>query len=104
MYFWLLWGCSDQEADEIDREEEAGGYSYKTMLNKDKRRWNLADLDGDGALNRDEFSAFLHPEESERMKEVVVLETMEDIDRDKDGKVSLEEYIGNKGILNMFQL
>ena len=29
------------------------------------------------------------------MKEVVVIETMEDIDKDKNGFISLEEYIGD---------
>ena len=28
------------------------------------------------------------------MRDIVVLETLEDIDKDKDGRVSLEEYIG----------
>lgn len=64
------------------------------MLDRDKRRWNVADIDGDGALTRDEFAAFLHPNENERMKDIVVLEAIEDIDKDKDGKISLEEYIG----------
>jgi hypothetical protein len=84
----------DHEATELDREEEAGGYSYKTMLDRDKRRWSSADVNGDGALDREEFAAFLHPEETPHMKDIVVLETMEDIDKDKDGKISLEEYVG----------
>lgn len=73
--------------------EEFDGYSYKAMLDRDKRRWNAADADEDGALTRKEFAAFLHPEESDHMKNIVILETLEDIDKNKDGKVSLEEYI-----------
>ena len=36
------------------------------------------------------------------MKEIVVVETMEDIDKDKNGYISLEEYIGDmyRGIKN----
>ena len=45
-------------------------------------------------MDYDEFGNFLHPEEAEHMREIVVIETMEDIDKDKDGKISLEEYIG----------
>ena len=45
-------------------------------------------------LTKEEYTAFLHPEEYEHMKEVVVDETLNDIDKDKDGFVSLEEYIG----------
>lgn len=29
------------------------------------------------------------------MRDIVVLETLEDIDKDKDGKISLKEYIGD---------
>lgn len=64
------------------------------MLDRDKRRWSFADVDGDGALTHEEFSAFLHPEETSHMKELVILETMEDIDKNKDGRISLEEYVG----------
>lgn len=57
------------------------------MLKRDRRRWAAADSDGDDRLTREEFSSFLHPEESEHMRDIVVLETMEDIDKDGDGKV-----------------
>ena len=72
------------------------GFDYSSMLNRDKRRWEAADtVDGDGKLNREEFEAFLHPEEFQHMHKIVVQETLEDIDKDKDGLVSLEEYIGD---------
>ncbi|XP_077552227.1 calumenin-like [Haemaphysalis longicornis] len=83
---------SDGE-DSSDGEE--GGMSFQEMVRRDKRRWSRADKDGDGELNKEEFGNFLHPEESEDMKNVVVEETMEDIDKDKDGRVSLDEYIGD---------
>lgn len=57
------------------------------MLKRDRRRWSAADSDGDDGLTKDEFASFLHPEESEHMRDIVVLETMEDIDKDEDGKV-----------------
>lgn len=43
----------------------------------------ILDLDRDDALNRTEFRAFLHPEDHPGMKDVIVVETMEDIDKDK---------------------
>jgi Ca2+-binding EF-hand superfamily protein len=65
------------------------------MEERDRRRWDLADEDKNGSLTRTEFTNFLHPEEVEYMRDVVVQETLEDIDRDHDGKISLEEYIGD---------
>ncbi|CAH0560420.1 unnamed protein product [Brassicogethes aeneus] len=82
--------------DPVEAEKEhENGFSYKNMMKRDRRRWAIADQDQDDALTKEEFSNFLHPEESDHMRDVVVLETMEDIDKDKDGKVSLKEYIGD---------
>ncbi|XP_060758306.1 reticulocalbin-3 isoform X2 [Neoarius graeffei] len=69
--------------------------SYKAMHARDQRRFKMADKDGDGIVMKEEFTAFLHPEEFDYMKGVVVQETMEDIDKNGDGKVDLEEYIGD---------
>lgn len=80
------------DANDLDKEEE--GFSYQNMQKRDRRRWTVADLDGDDHLSKEEFTGFLHPEETGHMRDIVVLETMEDIDKDKDGKVSLQEYIG----------
>lgn len=85
-------GSEDEPADQEGRDDRA---LYRTMLKRDRRRWSVADVDGDDALNKEEFASFLHPEENEHMKSVVVLETMEDIDKDKDGKISIGEYIGD---------
>lgn len=81
--------------DKTDLDKDDEGFSYQNMVRRDQRRWGVADVDGDGALTRGEFAGFLHPEETGHMRDIVVLETLEDIDKDKDGRVSLEEYIGN---------
>lgn len=78
-----------------DAEEDDENETYKVMLIRDERRWKLADTDEDGSLTLDEFTDFLHPEESKHMKDIVVTETIEDIDGDKDGKISIDEYIGD---------
>lgn len=83
------------EMDPKDLEQGDEHFSYKSMLTRDRRRWSVADRDGDDQLNRTEFTEFLHPEESPYMRDIVVQETIEDIDKDHDGKVSVEEYIGD---------
>ena len=67
---------------------------YAEMLTRDEKRFKMADSEGDMKLKVDEFSAFLHPENHDHMKNIVVNETLEDIDKDKDGSISLEEYLG----------
>jgi len=76
-------------------DDEENGFSYKEMEARDNRRWLLADVDHDGELTKQEFQAFLHPEHADHMRDIVVTETFEDIDKDKDGKISMEEYIGD---------
>ncbi|KAJ8281345.1 hypothetical protein GJAV_G00066510 [Gymnothorax javanicus] len=67
--------------------------SFQKMLPRDERRFKAANTDGDLIATREEFTAFLHPEDFEHMKGVVVLETLEDIDNNGDGFVDEEEYI-----------
>lgn len=93
-YKKLVYGFLDH-MDPADVEKDDEGFSYKNMLKRERRRWSIADSDGDDSLTREEFAAFLHPEDTGHMRDVVVLETMEDIDKDKDGKISLKEYIGD---------
>lgn len=66
---------------------------FKKKIRRDRNRWDMADQDRDRNLSYEEFAAFLHPEAFIHMQDVVAEETLEDMDDDKDGFVSLEEYI-----------
>ena len=66
---------------------------FRPMIERDERRWEKADGDRDGFLNKIEFQSFLHPEDHPDMVDIVVLETLEDMDQDKDGGISEAEYI-----------
>ncbi|KOC63572.1 Calumenin-B [Habropoda laboriosa] len=94
-YLAMVYGDMNEHEAENHEKSKDNVFSYVAMLKKDHRRWTAADLDGDDALTKKEFAAFLHAEEADHMKDVVVLETMEDIDKDGDGKISLSEYIGD---------
>lgn len=83
----------DMDPKDLDREDE--GFTYKSMLTRDRRRWSVADRNGDDELTLKEFTDFLHPEESDYMRDIVVTETLEDIDKNHDGKVAVDEYIGD---------
>ncbi|XP_013787349.1 calumenin-like [Limulus polyphemus] len=92
-YRKVTYGFSD-DLENVD-ESDSEGVTYKEMILRDQRRWKAADRDGDNGLSKEEFADFLHPEEAKHMHDIVIQETLEDIDKDKDGKVSLEEYIGD---------
>lgn len=51
--------------------EEAEEFSE--IVARDIRKFKQADQNGDGYLSKEEFAAFLHPEEHEHMKDIVVL-------------------------------
>lgn len=87
-YKKMTYGFMDQMDNKLPEYK-----TYQDMLRRDERRWKLADTDGDEALDKEQFSDFLHPEEVDHMRDVIVEETLEDIDKDGDGKVSLDEYI-----------
>ncbi|XP_041833197.1 calumenin-A-like isoform X3 [Melanotaenia boesemani] len=68
-------------------------YNYTHMMWRDERRFRVADRNGDLIADKEEFTAFLHPEDYEHMNDVVVQETIEDIDKNGDGFIDLKEYI-----------
>ena len=43
--------------------------------------------------------AFFHPEEFQHTADIHIQETFEDMDRNKDGVLTLEEYIGRDQLL-----
>lgn len=63
VYDWF----AGEEFDDVDDKA-----TYQSMLTRDERRFKNADRDGDGIATREEFTAFLHPEEFDYMKDVVV--------------------------------
>ena len=41
-------------------------------MRRDQRRWTRADQNGDNELSKEEFSDFLHPEDADHMKDVII--------------------------------
>ncbi|KAF7264400.1 calumenin B scf [Rhynchophorus ferrugineus] len=86
-----VYGFLDHDSLNDNEDEKA----YRSMMTRDRRRWAAANQKGTDILTKEDFAFFLHPEEVDHMKNIVVLETMEDIDKDGDGKISVTEYIGD---------
>nr|AFI26259.1 supercoiling factor variant A [Drosophila melanogaster]AFI26261.1 supercoiling factor variant C [Drosophila melanogaster] len=93
-YMQTVYGFMDDLSPD-EKEQEENGVSYKSLLKRDRYRWSVADQDLDDNLTKDEFTAFLHPEDHPSMKGVVLRETITDLDKDHDGKISVDEYIGD---------
>lgn len=81
----------DEDTTLEDTEEE----SFRQLHLKDKKRFEKANRDSTSGLNLTEFIAFEHPEEADYMKEFVIQEALEEHDKNGDGLVSLEEFLGD---------
>lgn len=80
----------------VDNEQQApeeGEFDYREMIIRDYNKFISADANGDQFLSLDELAAFIHPEEFHHTKHLVFQESMQDLDRNKDGRVSLEEFL-----------
>ncbi|RMX45269.1 hypothetical protein pdam_00000854 [Pocillopora damicornis] len=80
----------------IEGLKEKGLGEFKILVSREKKRFDFADTDNDKVLSREELSFLLHPEESKRMTSYFVEESLDIFDTDKDGKISVDEYLGDE--------
>lgn len=84
----------DQKANNDDTNDDEHMKSLKTMARRADLRWKLADENGDTLLDKQEFKFLLHPDEGgKELQELFVREATEDMDSDKDGNISLDEFM-----------
>ncbi|KAL0968286.1 hypothetical protein UPYG_G00264840 [Umbra pygmaea] len=74
-----------------DPEQE----SLRFLHLKEKRRFDFADVDGKLGLNLTEFLAFTHPSEVDHMNDFTIEDVLSEYDSNKDGFISLGEFIGD---------
>ena len=61
--------------------------------------FEYADKNKDGSLDKKEFLLFSHPEEQPEMFPLILQQTLDDKDLNKDGFIDFQEFIGEKGSL-----
>ncbi|KAK7879891.1 hypothetical protein WMY93_033440 [Mugilogobius chulae] len=62
-----------------------------------RERFKMADKDHDGIATREEFTAFLHPEEYNYMRDVVVQRNMEDIEQERPSETTQSSRVDERG-------
>jgi EF-hand domain pair len=71
---------------------------FEQMLQDDREMFNAADKNKDGVLDKKEFPLFSSPEEHPEMHEFILRQTLDEKDSDKDGFITFQEFVGDKGI------
>ena len=66
-------------------------------MEEDRQLFNAADVNADGRLDPEEFLGFSHPEEDPKMLPILLQQTLDEKDMDKDGTISFQEFIGKEG-------
>ncbi|KAI4825671.1 hypothetical protein KUCAC02_021347 [Chaenocephalus aceratus] len=81
--------------DDSDVLQDPEQESLRHLHSKEKRRFDFADVDGTPGLNVTEFLAFTHPSEVDHMADFAIEDVLSEYDTDKDGLISLSEFIGD---------
>uniref|UniRef100_A0A3P8TSC9 Reticulocalbin 2 n=2 Tax=Amphiprion percula TaxID=161767 RepID=A0A3P8TSC9_AMPPE len=81
----------DDDAVLEDPEQE----SLRHLHLKERRRFDFADVDDTPGLNVTEFLAFTHPSEVDHMADFAIEDVLSEYDIDKDGFITLNEFIGD---------
>jgi len=68
---------------------------YNKMYNRDRARFDAADIDKDEKLTEGEFVLFKNPLKDENVKQVVIDEALKAVDTNGDGKIDLQEYLND---------
>jgi len=82
--------------EDIDLSDPDMAEEWK-LMEEDRFLFLAADANSDGTLDKVEFLAFSHPEEDEAMKPHVLQQVLEARDKDGDGSIDFQEYLGSRG-------
>ncbi|XP_070827568.1 reticulocalbin-2 isoform X1 [Chaetodon trifascialis] len=81
--------------DDVAVLEDPEQQSLRHLHLRERSRFDFADADGTSGLNVTEFLAFTHPSEVDHMADFAIEDVLGEYDTDKDGFISLSEFIGD---------
>lgn len=93
-YLKKVYGYTVEELDVFKKDLSPDMQSFIRMVRDDEDKFVLTDRDRNGFLSQEEHAAFLFPGDYEFMHEHEVSRTLIDLDKDNDGTISFEEYMG----------
>ncbi|EDV27482.1 Calumenin-B [Trichoplax sp. H2] len=82
--------------DTVD-EDIAKSEEFSKYVDRERRKFALADIDNSESLSFDEFVTYQHPERHQHLSDVVVTDVLNEIDKNNDGYVEFSEMIGDSG-------
>ncbi|CAG5127492.1 unnamed protein product [Candidula unifasciata] len=90
------YGYTEEDLADVQKEEEEdeGGSNVFQLITDDKNRFTAADVNKDGFLAEEEYIAYFQPYDFPHMYEVEMERAMKDLDKDGDGFISIQEFIG----------
>nr|XP_039256936.1 reticulocalbin-2-like [Styela clava] len=68
---------------------------FVATYKKERRKFEVADLDQSGGLDLQEFQYFKHPRLHEKTRDIVIEEVLDSSDLNGDGAIDLEEFLGD---------
>ena len=84
--------CASRLRSHVSITRVAENADEKT-LRREQARWKAADGDADGRLSQAEFVALVHPELFAHMERTLVDETLEDMDKNHNGRIERDEFL-----------
>jgi Ca2+-binding EF-hand superfamily protein len=93
-YSTKVFGYSEAELQRFAEDPDPGLQTFNKMVGDEVSKFKLADSNHDGSLELEEYAAFLHPQNYDFMHSHEIDRTLTDYDKNGDGVVSFEEYLG----------
>merc|ERR1711970_289506 len=90
-----FYGLDVGDQNNILKMDTDTGTEFNRMYARDKGRFHAADRDTDGALTLIEYISFKNPLKTNDLRDQAIAWALKEVDADKDGKVSLKEYMSD---------